>query len=126
MGAYNNMFWPAKYLIDKDGYIRYTHFGEGAYDETEQKIRELLAEAEASLGSVSSDIYPAPQVDPITMATDLANNLTRELYAGYSRNYGALRSRTQPSYVLPGDHYRQPDAAPWYAVTQGSRAGEMT
>ena len=43
--AYRNRFWPAKYLIDKDGYIRYTHFGEGAYEETEEKIRELLVEA---------------------------------------------------------------------------------
>lgn len=42
--AYNNRFWPAHYLIDKDGYIRYTHFGEGKYVETENKIRELLGE----------------------------------------------------------------------------------
>ena len=43
--AYDNNYWPAKYLIDKDGYIRYTHFGEGAYDTTEKKIQELLQEA---------------------------------------------------------------------------------
>ena len=42
---YSNRFWPAKYLIDKDGVVRYTHFGEGAYAETEAVIRELLAEA---------------------------------------------------------------------------------
>lgn len=42
--AYNNRYWPAKYLIDKDGYIRYTHFGEGAYDETEKVIQALLKE----------------------------------------------------------------------------------
>lgn len=41
--AYNNRYWPAKYLVDKEGIIRYTHFGEGDYDETEQKIQELLA-----------------------------------------------------------------------------------
>jgi len=29
---YSNRFWPAKYLIDKDGVVKYTHFGEGAYD----------------------------------------------------------------------------------------------
>ena len=40
--ALNNQFWPAKYLIDGDGYIRYTHFGEGDYLETELTIRELL------------------------------------------------------------------------------------
>lgn len=41
---YNNRYWPAEYLIDKDGVIRYTHFGEGAYAETEVVIQELLAE----------------------------------------------------------------------------------
>lgn len=40
--AYSNQYWPAHYLIDKDGKIRDTHFGEGAYDETEKKIQELL------------------------------------------------------------------------------------
>lgn len=41
--AYKNRYWPAKYLIDQDGNIRYTHFGEGDYDETETAIQELLA-----------------------------------------------------------------------------------
>ena len=42
--AYDQRFWPAWYLIDADGFIRYRHFGEGAYDETEKKVKELLAE----------------------------------------------------------------------------------
>jgi thiol-disulfide isomerase/thioredoxin len=42
--AYGQRFWPAWYLIDADGFIRYRHFGEGAYDETEEKVKELLAE----------------------------------------------------------------------------------
>lgn len=42
--AYENRYWPAHYLIDKNGKIRYTHFGEGKYDETEQMIQELLKE----------------------------------------------------------------------------------
>ncbi len=40
--AYNNQFWPAEYLIDKNGNIVYTHFGEGKYDVTENAIRQLL------------------------------------------------------------------------------------
>jgi thiol-disulfide isomerase/thioredoxin len=40
--AYNNRYWPAKYLIDKDGYVRFTHFGEGEYAETEANIVALL------------------------------------------------------------------------------------
>ncbi len=43
--AYNNRYWPAKYLIDADGNVRYTHFGEGEYDVTEDNIKKLLAEA---------------------------------------------------------------------------------
>jgi len=43
--AYHNMYWPALYLIDKRGRIRYVHIGEGAYDETETNIKTLLAEA---------------------------------------------------------------------------------
>jgi thiol-disulfide isomerase/thioredoxin len=42
--AYDNHYWPTLYLIDKNGHIRYTHIGEGAYDKTESAIRALLAE----------------------------------------------------------------------------------
>jgi thiol-disulfide isomerase/thioredoxin len=45
-GAYNNQYWPAIYLIDKKGRIAYTHFGEGAYEETEAQIRRLLEQKE--------------------------------------------------------------------------------
>jgi len=43
--AYGNQYWPAKYLIDARGRVRYTHFGEGSYERTEHAIRRLLAEA---------------------------------------------------------------------------------
>lgn len=42
--AYNNRYWPAEYLIDIDGFVVSTHFGEGNYDETEGKIVALLKE----------------------------------------------------------------------------------
>lgn len=42
---YNNEYWPAEYLIDANGNVRRTHFGEGEYDRTEMAIRELLKEA---------------------------------------------------------------------------------
>jgi len=41
---YGNRAWPAVYIIDKHGLIRYTHIGEGRYDQTEQQIQALLAE----------------------------------------------------------------------------------
>ncbi|HLO28549.1 MAG TPA: thioredoxin family protein [Anaerolineales bacterium] len=42
--AYRNQYWPALYLIDKQGHIRYVHIGEGNYKETEENIKALLAE----------------------------------------------------------------------------------
>ena len=43
--AYRNHYWPALYLIDKQGHIRYVHIGEGGYKETEENIQALLKEA---------------------------------------------------------------------------------
>ena len=42
--AYKNHYWPALYLIDKQGNIRYVHIGEGRYSETEKNIKALLEE----------------------------------------------------------------------------------
>jgi thiol-disulfide isomerase/thioredoxin len=72
--AYGNNYWPAHYLIDAKGRIRFWHFGEGGYQETETVIRELLAEAGASVNEafVSAPIIP------------LAAN-TPETYLGYER-----------------------------------------
>ena len=42
--AYGNNYWPRDYLVDNQGYIRYSHIGEGDYGETEQMIQSLLAE----------------------------------------------------------------------------------
>ena len=42
--AFNNEYWPAHYFIDGKGRIRYHHFGEGEYDESEHVIQQLLKE----------------------------------------------------------------------------------
>jgi hypothetical protein len=42
--AYRARYWPALNVIDRRGHLRYTHIGEGAYEETEQAIRDLLME----------------------------------------------------------------------------------
>ncbi len=49
--AYQQRYWPTRYLIDKQGNIRYKHIGEGAYDETEQLIKQLMAEPDTVLDS---------------------------------------------------------------------------
>jgi len=43
--AYGNQYWPAEYVIDAKGRVRYTHFGEGGYAHNEVIVRRLLAEA---------------------------------------------------------------------------------
>ena len=108
--AYDNRFWPAKYLIDGDGFIRYTHFGEGAYDETEKKIRELLTEVGADLSGLSVNTDPEPGIDPNARGATASGGPTRELYAGYERNHGALLSRSSPPYILHEEYYQKRDA----------------
>ncbi len=53
---YNNEYWPAEYLIDANGNIRRTHFGEGEYDQMEMAIRELLKETGQTLSGTTDDL----------------------------------------------------------------------
>ena len=105
--AFTNRYWPAKYLIDKDGYIRYSHFGEGRYDETEQAIRLLLEEADQAVADISDDENPIRLVAPNVVSSRNPDGLTRELYAGTGRNYSARRSGIRAPYVLNEDFYKQ-------------------
>ena len=101
---YSNQYWPAKYLIDRDGVVRYQHFGEGAYAETEERIRQYLEEAGADL-SDDPLVLPSDQaVDPIFLRTRSAE-VTPELYAGYERNYSAALSGGRP-YVVQTEYFR--------------------
>lgn len=94
--AYDNHYWPAKYLVDKNGKIRYTHFGEGEYDETEEVIQALLAET----GVEISEAINNPKYTITTR--------TQELYLGYGRmGYFAtpeqLANDKKKIYKLPED-----------------------
>ena len=87
--AYNNRYWPAHYLVDREGRIRYTHFGEGKYEETENKIRELLGE-EALTNGVMPDATPGRRQTPETYlgygraeAYTIENRLSRDVIADY-------------------------------------------
>ena len=87
---YSNRFWPAKYLIDKDGVVRYTHFGEGDYAETEDVIRELLAEINPAFLDENLPLPEDQTVDPAFLQARDAE-VTRELYGGYKRGEGDLQ-----------------------------------
>ena len=106
--AFRNRFWPAKYLIDRDGYIRYTHFGEGRYEETEQWIRKLLEETGADLSEISDETAEGPVIDPEARKARGDERRTRELYAGFRRNINALTSGNRPPYILQPDYFSSP------------------
>ena len=88
--AWGNQYWPAKYLIDAEGHVRYTHFGEGNDRQTEEAIRALLAESgREGLGGFSQ--AEAETADPATR--------TPETYLGSDRAEGfvpALAARRHP------------------------------
>ena len=117
--AFNNRYWPAKYLVDKDGLIRYTHFGEGAYEETELWIRGLLEEAGVDLSDVSASTLAEPEHASNLPRQDRETGLTREIYAGFERNYSALLSSAP--YVLHQEYYEEEDAEIFYTDPGGYR-----
>ena len=79
--AWGNQYWPAKYLIDARGRVRYVHFGEGNYEETDSAIRALLAEAGADgLGAPARARVEIPS----------GRLATPETYLGYERAEGFL------------------------------------
>jgi hypothetical protein len=73
--AYQNRYWPAKYLIDAEGNVRYIHFGEGKYEETEKAIQTLLKEAGAT---VDEEVTKEESASSLRM-------LSPETYLGSSR-----------------------------------------
>ena len=107
--AYRNQAWPAKYLIDKDGIIRYSHFGEGAYDETEDEIRRLLKEAGADVGLIEDGDIIGGTYHKGAFVEDPELQLTRELYTGLERNFTGLQFEGLP-YVLHREYFENPDS----------------
>jgi len=70
--AYGNQYWPAEYFIDAQGRVRYVHYGEGEYDEKEQVIRELLAEAGRKVPGQETSVHAiAPSATVTTPETYL-------------------------------------------------------
>ncbi len=104
--AYSNQYWPAKYLIDRDGRVRFHHFGEGDYEETERRIRQLLGE------SVATKPRSVDEQGPYVARTP-------ESYLGYERLARFANGSPAPdvewSYVLPRG------ALPFDALAYGGR-----
>jgi thiol-disulfide isomerase/thioredoxin len=80
--AFGNHYWPALYLADAHGQVRYHHFGEGEYRQSEMIIQHLLAEA----GSGGAGREPvSPDARGVEAAADWAALRSPENYTGYER-----------------------------------------
>ena len=92
--AYGNQYWPAKYLIDAEGQVRYVHFGEGEYETTEQAIRTLLREqGDGDLGAGAR----------ARAETASAGVRTPETYLGSDRAEGWVNGPIRPGAQAFGE-----------------------
>ncbi len=82
--AFENRYWPRKYIADHEGYLRYDHIGEGAYQETEKIIQRLLEERSLSLGMQIVSAEPLVDIEEF----EHTSFRTPELYFGYSLAQG--------------------------------------
>jgi thiol-disulfide isomerase/thioredoxin len=100
--AFANRYWPTKYLLDKDGYLRYGHFGEGAYGECEQAIQELLLEADPKV-ELPEIMQPLREEDH---PGAVCYRPSGELYLGHGRgrigNEGGFKEDQVADYVFAG------------------------
>jgi cytochrome c biogenesis protein CcdA/thiol-disulfide isomerase/thioredoxin len=100
--AFNNSYWPADYMVDATGHIRFHHFGEGKYDETEQQIQTLLKEHNGQL-SVNGLVKVAATGAEAPPESDVESP---ETYVGYERAdsflpAGGLKQDVANLYALP-------------------------
>ena len=79
---WGNQYWPAYYLVDGKGNIRYRQFGEGGYDRMERAIQSLLAE---NRGAPVDTSLVTPAAPAEQMAPDLARLGSDETYIGYAK-----------------------------------------
>jgi thiol-disulfide isomerase/thioredoxin len=92
-----NRYWPAVYLVDRDGRIGYRHFGEGNYEETERAIQQLLGIDEETVRVAADGLAEAADWDTLG---------TGETYVGYGRGVGRVDSSAEVAlnqWALSGD-----------------------
>jgi len=102
--AFSNEYWPAHYFIDVNGKVRYHHFGEGGYDESERWIQELLKERNAQQPLPGGIV--SVQAQGAEAAPDMDQVLSPETYVGYERaqhfaSPGGLNQGDPQLYSIP-------------------------
>jgi thiol-disulfide isomerase/thioredoxin len=104
--AFENRYWPRKYLADHEGYIRYEHIGEGAYDETEQMIQQLLNERALNLGINVASVESLVGLKEF----EHSNFRTPELYFGYNFAVGRNQLGNSEGFIPEKEvQYTAPD-----------------
>lgn len=107
--AFGNEYWPAKYLIDTQGNLRYTHFGEGNEDATDAAIRSLLAEAGCAPPAPGQAMRAAARAERISPETYLGQRgwdafANRQGSADHRvRHYQAVERLPVDAFALVGD-----------------------
>ena len=101
--SYGNMYWPAKYVLDKNGVVKYRHFGEGSYAETENAIRILLEDYGHNKIDYDNSL-PVDQKVDLSFGQSVLPKVTPELYFGRRRNAGILLSGGTP-YIVQEEYY---------------------
>jgi thiol-disulfide isomerase/thioredoxin len=90
-GDFANNYWPAVYVADASGRVRYHHFGEGDYAMTEMAIQQLLMAA----GAADRDLGLAqPEAHGLEVAADWATLRSPETYLGYRQSSGFVSEDT--------------------------------
>ncbi len=100
--AFENNYWPAHYLIDAKGQVRYQHFGEGNYRQTEQAIQDLLREAGSNMAQNDPVV---PDAKGAEASPDLGHIRSGETYVGYNQATGfvspeGLKADTAADYSV--------------------------
>jgi cytochrome c biogenesis protein CcdA/thiol-disulfide isomerase/thioredoxin len=121
--AFKNQYWPAHYFIDAHGSIRYHHFGEGKYDESEQVIQQLLREKNSNLKASGLVQVSASGAQA---AADFNDIVSPETYIGYTRqqNYASpqkIHEDGPQTYSAPS----RPTVNQWGLVGNWSVSGEQ-
>ncbi len=129
--AYDNRYWPRKYIVDIDGFVRYDHIGEGAYDQTELVIQDLLAERADRLGQKiemgNETTRPEGAAD-----VDFGRIRTPEIYFGYKflagrnqlGNYNPVYVEQTADFILPSSGFLENFAyvgGRWYSSSDYMR-----
>lgn len=101
--AYGNRYWPAHYLIDKEGNIRYKHFGEGEYETTERAIQSLLNESgQLTTGAVQSSSSDAQTPETYLGVARAKNFVVSENYTEGEHDFVRAEDLDVNSWTLSG------------------------